>query len=144
MKKHTKSSMWLKVIIILYLFIILFPFIWVAITSFRPESEIWSSNALNLKGAVFTSENYLALFKSTIFNSLKNSLIISSITTIYVTLIASLCAYSIARLEFKFKKTLTFVILATSMFPQMIVVGPIYRIFVSLGWTNSYYISTSS
>ena len=141
MKKNTKSSMWLKVIIILYLFIILFPFIWVAITSFRPESEIWSSNALNLKGAVFTSENYLALFKSTIFNSLKNSLIISSITTIYVTLIASLCAYSIARLDFKFKKTLTFVILATSMFPQMIVVGPIYRIFVSLGWTNSYYIS---
>ncbi len=141
MKNSVKSSTLLKIIIILYLFIILFPFLWVTITSLRPESEIWSSNALNLKGAEFTDENYVKLFKTTIFNSLKNSLIISSITTVYVTLIASLCAYSIARLDFKFKKLLTVVILGTSMFPQMIVVGPIYKMFVRLGWTNSYYIS---
>lgn len=141
MKTNIKSTRLLKIIIILYLFIIIFPFFWVAVTSFRPESEIWSSNALNLKGATFTDENYAKLFKTTILNSLKNSLIISTITTIYVTLIASPCAYSIARLDFKFKKLLTVIILATSMFPQMIVVGPIYRIFVKLGWTNSYYIS---
>ncbi len=141
MKSIMKSNTLLKIIILLYIFIILFPFFWVAITSFRPESEIWSSNALNLKGAQFTNDNYVKLFKTTILNSLKNSLIISSITTIYVTLIASLCAYSIARLNFKFKKLLTVVILGTSMFPQMIVVGPIYKIFVNLGWTNSYYIS---
>ncbi len=141
MKNNIKSTTLFKVIIIMYLFIILFPFIWVAITSLRPESEIWSTNALSLKGAQFTNENYVGLFKTTILNSLKNSLIVSSITTLYVTLIASLCAYSIARLDFKFKKLLTVVILATSMFPQMIVVGPIYRIFVNLGWTNSFYLS---
>ncbi|NMA48463.1 MAG: carbohydrate ABC transporter permease [Tissierellia bacterium] len=141
MKKNIKSTTLFKIIIIMYLFIILFPFIWVAITSLRPESEIWSTNALSLKGAQFTGENYVKLFRTTILNSLKNSLIVSSITTLYVTLIASLCAYSIARLKFKFKKLLTVVILATSMFPQMIVVGPIYRIFVSLGWTNSFYLS---
>lgn len=141
MKNNIKSTTLFKIIIIMYIFIILFPFIWVTITSLRPESEIWSTNALNLKGAQFTSENYVALFKTTILNSLKNSLIVSSITTLYVTLIASLCAYSIARLDFKFKKLLTVVILGTSMFPQMIVVGPIYRIFVNLGWTNSFYLS---
>jgi len=138
---NKKSKHFLRIIIILYIFIILIPFIWVTITSLRPESEIWSTNALNLKDATFTSEHYRELFKGTIFNSLKNSLIISTITTIYVTLIASLCAYSIARLEFRFKKLLTVVILATSMFPQMIVVGPIYKVFVNLGLTNSYYIS---
>ena len=138
---NIKSTKLLKIIIILYLFIIIFPFFWVTVTSFRPESEIWSSNALNIKGATLTNENYVKLFKTPILNSLKNSLIISSITTIYVTLIAAPCAYAIARLDFKFKKLLTVVILATSMFPQMIVVGPIYRVFVNLGWTNSYYIS---
>lgn len=141
MRKAIKTSTLLKIIIVLYLFIILFPFLWVTLTSFRPESEIWGSDALNLRGIDFTNENYALLFKTSIFNSLKNSLIIASITTIYVTLIASLSAYSIARLDFKFKKLLIVVILATSMFPQMIVVGPIYRIFVKLGWTNSYYIS---
>ncbi len=138
---NTKSSALFKIIIILYLFIIIFPFFWVTVTSFRPESQIWSSNALQLKGATYTDANYLNLFKTTILNSLKNSLVISRITTVYVTIIASLCAYSIARLEFKFKKLLTVIILATSMFPQMIVIGPIYRVFVKLGWTNSYYIS---
>ena len=141
MNNSMKTSTLFKVIIFLYLFIIIFPFFWVTVTSFRPEAEIWSSNALSLKGATFTDENYVKLFKTTILNSLKNSLIISTITTVYVTLIASLCAYSIARLDFKFKKVLTVIILATSMFPQMIVIGPIYRVFVNLGWTNSYYIS---
>lgn len=136
-----KTSTLFKTAIVLYLFIIIFPFFWVAVTSFRPEAEIWGSGALQLKGAAFTTENYKLLFKTPILNSLKNSLIISTITTVYVTFIASLCAYAIARLDFKFKKLLTVIVLATSMFPQMIVIGPIYRAFVQLGWTNSYYIS---
>ncbi len=48
MKNNIKSTTLFKIIIIMYLFIILFPFIWVAITSLRPESEIWSTNALSL------------------------------------------------------------------------------------------------
>lgn len=136
-----KTSTLFKIIMILYLFVILFPFIWVAITSFRPESEIWGRNALNLSEANFTLENYRLVFKTPILNSLKNSLVISAITTLYVTFVASLGAYAIARLDFKFKKLLTVVVLAVSMFPQMIVIGPIYRMFVQLGWTNSYYIS---
>ncbi|MDD2427821.1 MAG: carbohydrate ABC transporter permease [Eubacteriales bacterium] len=138
---RVKTSSLFKIVIVLYLFIILFPFIWVAITSLRPESEIWGRNALNLRDANFTLENYRLVFQTPILNSLKNSLVISSITTLYVTLVASLGAYAIARLKFKFKKLLTVVILAVSMFPQMIVIGPIYRIFIQLGWTNSYYIS---
>lgn len=139
--KKTKTSTLFMIIIVLYLLIIIFPFIWVTITSFRPESQIWGTNALQLRGAEMTGENYRLLFRTSIFNSLKNSLIIATITTVYVTLVASLCAYSIARLKFRFKKLLTVVILATSMFPQMIVVGPIYRAFVRLGWTNSYFIT---
>ncbi|MFA6690551.1 MAG: carbohydrate ABC transporter permease [Saccharofermentanales bacterium] len=136
-----KTSTLFKVVMVLYLFIILFPFVWVAITSFRPESEIWGRNAINLRGANFTLENYRLVFQTPILNALKNSLVISTITTVYVTFVASLGAYAIARLDFKFKKLLTVVILAISMFPQMIVIGPIYRIFINLGWTNSYYIS---
>jgi multiple sugar transport system permease protein len=136
-----KTSKMTLTIIILYLLIIAFPFIWVTLTSFKPESEIWGQSALKLMADQPTLEHYQALFKANILNSLKNSLIIASITTVYVTLIASLCAYALARLKFRFKRLLITVILATSMFPQMIVVGPIYRTFVKLGWTNSYYIT---
>lgn len=139
--KKVEPKKLLYLIIFLYLFIIIFPFIWVLITSFKPESEIWGTNALSIFGSEVTAEHYRALFRSGILNSLKNSLIISSITTVYVTAIASFAAYAIARLPFKGKTALLVIILATSMFPQMIVVGPIYRVFVELGWTNSYYIA---
>lgn len=69
--KRLKTSTLFKVAIILYLFIIIFPFFWVTVTSFRPESEIWGSAALKLKGATFTTENYKLLFKTPILNSLK-------------------------------------------------------------------------
>jgi multiple sugar transport system permease protein len=129
------------VIIVLYLLIIIFPFIWVALTSFKPESEIWGSGAMKIFSSNATFEHYEALIKANILNSLKNSFIISSITTIYVTFVASFCAYAIARLKFAGKNLLLAVVLGTSMFPQMIVVGPIYNAFVKLGWTNSYFIT---
>ena len=128
-------------VIVLYLLIIVFPFIWVALTSFKPESEIWGSGAMKIFSDNATIEHYEALIKANILNSLKNSFIISSITTIYVTLVAAFCAYAIARLKFAGKNILLAVVLGTSMFPQMIVVGPIYNVFVKLGWTNSYFIT---
>jgi multiple sugar transport system permease protein len=128
-------------IIVLYLLIIIFPFIWVALTSFKPESEIWGTEAMKIFSNNATIEHYEALIKANILNSLKNSFIISSITTIYVTFVAAFCAYAIARLRFTGKNLLLAVVLGTSMFPQMIVVGPIYNAFVKLGWTNSYFIS---
>ncbi len=125
----------------LYLFIIIFPFLWVLLTSFKPESEIWGEAALRLFADQSTLEHYEALIKGNILNSLKNSVIIASITTAYVTAVASIAAYAIARLKFWGKNLLLAVVLATSMFPQMVVVGPIYNAFVNLGWTNSYWIS---
>jgi multiple sugar transport system permease protein len=127
--------------IVLYLLIIVFPFIWVALTSFKPESEIWGTEALKIFSNNATLEHYQTLLKGNILNALKNSFIISTITTIYVTFVASCCAYAIARLKFIGKNILLAIILATSMFPQMIVVGPIYNAFVKLGWTNSYFIT---
>lgn len=139
--KNIKAERLFFVIIVLYLIIIVFPFIWVSLTSLKPESEIWGEGAMKIMADDPTLEHYEELFKGNILNSLKNSVIISTITTLYVTLVASFCAYAIARLKFKGKKILLAVVLGTSMFPQMIVVGPIYRAFVDLGWTNSYFIS---
>ena len=139
MKKKTKRLFYL--VIFLYLFIIIFPFIWVFLTSLKPEAEIWGAGALKPFGSTMTFEHYQSLYRGGILVGLKNSLIISTITTVYVTFIASFAAYAIARLKFKGKTLLMVLILSTSMFPQMIVVGPIYQKFVELGLTNSYYIT---
>lgn len=135
-----KSRKLFSLAIFMYLFIVVFPFIWVFLTSLKPESAIWGDQALKLFADKITFEHYQTLFRGNILNALKNSLIISSVTTLYVTIIAAACAYAIARLKFKGKRFLLALVLATSMFPQMMVVGPIYRAFVDLNWTNSYFI----
>lgn len=139
--RKSKAEKYLLAAIFLYLFIIVFPFIWVFLTSLKPESEIWGKKALRVLSDNMSFQHYQTLFRGNVINALKNSLIISSITTFYVTVVASLAAYAIARLEFIGKKLMLLIILATSMFPQMIVIGPIYRTFVKLGWTNSYFIT---
>ncbi len=139
--KKNVLSKYLFIIIALYLFIIIFPFIWVFITSFKPEKEIWGDEALKLISDNPTMEHYKGVYEAKILNSLKNSLIITGITTVYVTIVASLAAYAIARLKFWGKNLLLTLVLATSMFPQMIVVSPIFTTFEKLGLLNSYAIS---
>ncbi|NLK58123.1 MAG: carbohydrate ABC transporter permease, partial [Tissierellia bacterium] len=68
--KNVKTERLLTIIILLYLLIIIFPFIWVLITSFKPESEIWGTNALSIFGSEFTTEHYRSLFRGEIFNAL--------------------------------------------------------------------------
>ncbi|NMB04156.1 MAG: carbohydrate ABC transporter permease [Tissierellia bacterium] len=139
--RKSKAEKYLLAAIFLYLFIIIFPFIWVFLTSLKPESEIWGRRALRVFSDNMSFQHYQTLFRGNVLNALKNSLIISTITTVYVTIVASLAGYAIARLEFIGKKLMLLIILGTSMFPQMIVIGPIYRTFVRLGWTNSYFIT---
>lgn len=69
---------------------------------------------------------------------MKNSFIVATTTTVYIILIATFTAYAISRFDFKGKNLLLGLILAVSMFPQMIVTGPIYNLFLHLHLTNSY------
>ncbi|WP_128894835.1 carbohydrate ABC transporter permease [Longirhabdus pacifica] len=139
MKKRTN---WRKVTlyssIIIYLFIIIFPFIWTLITSFKTSGEIMGENALRIIPEVFTWDNYTVLFEKGILGALKTSFIVSMSTTLYIVVVATLASYAISRFHFKGKSLLMGLILAVSMFPQMITVGPIYQLFLNLGWTNSY------
>lgn len=127
-----------SVFIILYLLVIIFPFFWVLITSFKPESEIWGKGALKLIADNPTLEHYKALAHNNVLRGIKNSFIVASLTTIYVTVISVFAGYALARLQFRGKTFILTLVLAVSMFPQMIVVGPIYNMFNDLGWTNSY------
>ncbi|PKM51063.1 MAG: sugar ABC transporter permease [Firmicutes bacterium HGW-Firmicutes-7] len=127
-----------SIFIIFYLIVIVFPFIWVLVTSFKPESEIWGKSALKLISENPTLDHYRALAQNNVLRGIKNSFIVASLTTIYVTVISIFAGYALARLQFRGKNFVLTLVLAVSMFPQMIVVGPIYNMFNELGWTNSY------
>ncbi|MBO8156569.1 MAG: carbohydrate ABC transporter permease [Bacillaceae bacterium] len=128
-------------VLLIYLAVVVFPFFWVLITSFKSNGEIFGDNAFGLIPQNPTLEHYVTVItEKGMLHAILNSLIVSTITTVYIILVATLSAYAISRFEFRGKNLLLGLILAVSMFPQMIVVGPIYDLFLSLGWTNSYWV----
>lgn len=139
-RKSNKFKTAVFISISLYLVVIIFPFIWVFAASFKPTQEIFGSGAFKLISANPTMENYVNVLKNGILQAMLNSFIVASITALYVVSVATLAAYAITRFKFRGKNLLLGIILAVSMFPQMIIVGPIYNLFMKLNLTNSYFV----
>lgn len=139
-KKSNKFKTMVFVFISLYLIVIIFPFIWVFLTSFKPTQEIFGDGAFRIISENPTLENYVNVLQNGILQAMWNSFVVASITSIYVVLVATLAAYAITRFKFRGKNLLLGIILAVSMFPQMIIVGPIYNLFMNLNLTNSYFV----
>lgn len=141
MNKKLGGSNWLFYIVLtVFMIIIVFPFLWVLITSIKPGSEVFGEGAYNVFTNNPTLKNYGTILDKGITTSILNSVVVSTITMVYVVAIASMMAYAISRFNFKGKNLLLGLVLAVSMFPQMIIVGPVYNIFMALGWNNSYWV----
>jgi len=147
MKTHSQKPFYISnvivaIMVVAFMIISLFPFFWILITSFKPSSEIFGTTAFQVISKDPTWENYfVVIFDKNIIKSVFNSLIVAGSTTIYVVIIASLSAYIIARFTFTGKSLLMGIVLSVSMFPQMIVVGPIFNMFYKLGILNSYFLA---
>jgi len=126
------------IVVALLLLVMMFPFFWITVTSFKPSEEIFGSTALRVFAVHPTLDNYRTVIDKGILNSVKNSLIVSLSTTAYVVAVSSLSAYVLARCRFRGKTFLMSLILGISMFPQMIIVGPIFNMFYKLNLLNSY------
>jgi multiple sugar transport system permease protein len=137
----SKRKLWITfgLVVVFYLFAMVFPFFWVFITSFKTSGEIFGTGAFRVIPENPTFQNYLTiLFEKGILNSIKNSFIVATTTTIYIIVVATFSAYAISRFHFRGKNVLLGLILAVSMFPQMIITGPIYNLFLDFKLLNSF------
>lgn len=116
----------------------LLPFFWMVLISLTKNPDFLASN----QSATFTLSNYTELLKSSsihLIDYLKNSLIISIVSAVCATLFASLSAYAITRLTFPGRILIPLVLLAFSMFPQISIIGYLFKLMTWLGWINTYY-----
>lgn len=142
MKTKRLTKITSTIIIVAFLAVMVFPFFWILITSFKPSSEIFGKDtAFNIIANDPTLINYKAVLDKGILNSVKNSFIVAIVTTIYVVCVATLSAYILARVRFKGKGLVLGLILSVSMFPQMVVVGPIFNMLYKLNMLNSYFVT---
>ncbi|GAA0482257.1 carbohydrate ABC transporter permease [Streptomyces olivaceiscleroticus] len=113
------------------------PFGWMLVSSLRRTSDIFDNSPLPSPPSL---ENYRAVFdpSQAFTRALLNSLVVAGVTTCLALLVATFTAYAMARLEFRLKRLVLTLIIATSMFPVVSIAVPLLKLFVGLGWINTY------
>lgn len=116
----------------------LLPVVWIVMLSFKPEAET-SAGSPQFLPKDWSWENYESVLKDDLFQrALINSFGISLIATVLSVMIATLCAYAIARLEFKGKRVVLSIALAIAMFPVVSLVGPLFDMWRVVGLYDTW------
>jgi multiple sugar transport system permease protein len=115
------------------------PFLWIILTSFKPESQIVRIPPEWIP-APFTLENFTrALVRFPLLVYTKNTLIVVVFSTLGVLLSSSLVAYSLSRLNWPDRNLLFYIVVATLMIPGPVIMIPVFTLFKNLGWVNTLY-----
>ncbi|MDP2603224.1 MAG: carbohydrate ABC transporter permease [Deltaproteobacteria bacterium] len=116
----------------------LIPFLWFLLTSWKSPIEISSIPPVLLPS--FHWDNYRSAIEDHgLLRYIANSAIVAGATTAISIFVASLAAYALARFNFRWGWVYLMLLLALSMFPQIAIAGPVWRLLSSLGWLNSYH-----
>ena len=141
MEKHNgrEYTLW-SIGIVLVLIFALLPVLWLISLSLKPPDAITDQSFIPTE---FSIDNYKSLFEGGIDDSpfikpLINSIGIALITTVISIVLASFCAYAIARLEFPGKRLILAGALAIAMFPPISTVGPLFDMWRSLGLYDTW------
>ncbi len=126
----------LYILLCLFAFAFLYPFIWMVSASLSEERSI---KDIILTPVHFTFEQYIKLFQSIpILGSLANSLIVATAVTAGVLILGSMVGYALARHRFAGRNAIFYLILFTMTLPFQLTLIPNYILMVEFGWTNSF------
>ena len=115
-----------------------FPALWILLTSLKTEAELvakpitwWPQNA--------TLQNYVQAFTDQpLLRYLGNSVVVALLATVCSLVVSAGAAYAIARLNLKHRQLILTCIVASSMFPLVTLLVPIFETMRTLGLLNTY------
>ena len=125
------------VLVVLALAAYAIPFFWQLLTSFKPEAELLRVPPLLPSRLTFS--HYSVVFtKSLMPQALVNSLGIATLTTLVSLLAGVPAAYAVARLPLPGKRLLLLAIVASTAFPQIATVSPLYLLMRALALRDTW------
>jgi multiple sugar transport system permease protein len=114
-----------------------FPLIWMVITSVKPQFELFRIPPTFWPEQV-TFEHYARLLWDTPFLLyMRNSLLLSTATTLLVVTVATLGAHSLVRFRYRGRERLAQLVLFTYLLPSVVLILPLYLMMVWIGVANS-------
>lgn len=113
--------------------LIIIPILWMISTSLKSEDAIWDT-PIEVIPSDPTLFNFKSLWSTHPFlQYLKNSLIVVSTSTVISVAVSTFAGYGISRFKFRGRSTYMAFLLATQLFPSIMLLIPYYKIFMTLG-----------
>lgn len=129
------KKFFLPIILILLALSMVIPFFMMFLISLSGNENIFT----DYKNINLSLLSYKNVFSSIpVIRYFLNSLIVALFTTAGQIVIAALAGYGFARLNFKGKDFLFFIIILTMMVPPQVNIVPLFFIMSKLGWINTY------
>lgn len=112
--------------------VVLIPFLWALSTSFKTQQEFISPIMTYLPSHL-NFDNYAYVWKESNFSTyFVNSLLVSSVSVVFIIILCICNACALSRYRFKGKNLFTMVLLGTQMMPVVLFIIPMFSIFKTM------------
>lgn len=137
-KTELVKSITFKVLMSIIILIVLFPFIWLLISSFKYEKDIITYPPHIFSGK-YTFENYIKVWDTIpLLDYIKNTVIFAGSTMIISLVLDSMTGYALARMEFRGKSFFYYFIMVSMMIPFMVYMIPLFIEMNKLNLLDTY------
>lgn len=136
---HTFGRSLRYAVVLAMLGIVVVPFLWIFLASFRPNSDlITRTPSLGLDN--LSLDNYQNLQQAAqYFTYLTNSAVVALISTIVSIILAMFAAYSVYRTRYPGRRALYLALIITYVFPGVVLLIPLYQLMGMLGLIDSLF-----
>ncbi len=132
-----RAPAWLYAVMVAGLVLVVIPFVWMLVSSFKPEAEVravpptWWPETITL-------DNYRQLFTQLDFvRFFMNSAIVAVAVAAGNMVFCSMLGYALAKLDFPGKKAVFALVLGTLMVPGVVTFVPLFVLTTNIGLTNT-------
>lgn len=129
----------LSLAVLLFLvFIILYPFIWMLVTSFKAEADIVAYPPKLFSGT-FSLDSYREIWERIPFLTYYKNTIIFAVSVSVISLaLDTMAGYAFARMDFPGKNVLFLLVMGTMMIPFQVIMLPLFVEVFKMGLINTY------
>lgn len=141
MEKRKKAiSVLVHVIMIAMTIVMLVPFVWMVLTSFKSVAETTQVDPFVIFPSVWRTDAFVAVFEKLDFILLyKNTLLLIFLRVVCACLTATMAGYAFGRLNFKGKNLLFSLVMFQMMVPSQIFITPQYLMLSKMEMLNTMF-----
>ncbi len=137
-KRLVKRNWILFIILMIGAISMLFPFVWMTLSSFKTKADVYSFPPRWIP-SVWTWENFQNVFKMIPFlRYYWNSIYTSILQTALIIGVSILGAYALTKLRFPGQKVYSMFLLSSMFVPAVVTMIPLYLVVSSMGLNDTY------